>query len=79
MGSEFWRQQVQLGDMKTGLKYCKWNDLQYYLHFISITLTETEKGKGPPLEFVGIPNIVNKELGLWYFSVFGMVCVKLWN
>lgn len=49
VGSEFWRQQVQLGDMKTGL---------------NITLTETEKGKGPPLEFVGIPNIVKKELGM---------------
>lgn len=32
---------------------------------ISITLTETEKGKGPPLEFVGFPNCVKKELGIF--------------
>lgn len=49
----------------------------YTLIFISITLTETEKGKGPPLEFVGIPNIVKKELGLLYFSMLGMVYLML--
>ena len=45
--------------------------------FISITLTETEKGKGPPLEFVGIPNVVKKELGLLYFSMLGMVLFEV--
>ena len=64
VGCEFWRQQVQLGDIQTGIKYgTQLSHSLMHLNLISITLTETEKGKGPPLEFVGIPNIVKKELG----------------
>ncbi|XP_065910195.1 MYCBP-associated protein-like isoform X3 [Dysidea avara] len=49
VGCEFWRQQVQMGDSKTGL---------------NITLTRTEKGLESPLEFVGLPNVVKRELGI---------------
>ena len=34
-----------------------------YICLISITLTRTEKGLESPLEFVGLPNVVKRELG----------------
>ncbi|KAL5516236.1 hypothetical protein EMCRGX_G001519 [Ephydatia muelleri] len=47
--SEFWQQQVSIGDDVTGIRS---------------TLTQSEKGLPPELEFVGTPSFVQREKGL---------------
>ncbi|BFZ25781.1 hypothetical protein BsWGS_28820 [Bradybaena similaris] len=48
IGSEFWFQQEQIGDNHKGLH---------------VTLTHTQKGYPPPIEHVGLSQIVKKEKG----------------
>ncbi|XP_022092227.1 MYCBP-associated protein-like [Acanthaster planci] len=48
IGSEFWSQQERIGDDLSG---------------IHMTLTETERGYPPPIEHIGQPTAVKKEIG----------------
>ncbi|XP_033115516.1 MYCBP-associated protein-like isoform X2 [Anneissia japonica] len=49
VGSEFWKQQERIGDDLSG---------------IHMTLTQTERGYPPPVEHIGHPDTVQKEMGV---------------
>ncbi|ELU14603.1 hypothetical protein CAPTEDRAFT_226990 [Capitella teleta] len=56
IGSEFWKQQEQLGDDLTGIQ-----KMEAYLK--SMTNTQTQKGYPAPIEHIGVPRVVLREKG----------------
>ena len=69
VGSEFWNQQVRIGNDVTGIKWVANQFLKINVvicYDSSTTLMQSQKGLPPEFEFVGVPSMIRKEKGTMY-------------
>lgn len=84
-GSEFWKLPERLGDEETGIQYVRPIVIAATLFFVCMcvrvcthryTLTKTERGQPPEVEYIGMPSVVCKEKGD-YSHIFMVTSVSL--
>ena len=68
VGSEFWNQQVRIGNDLTGIKWVAFEIILFDNKDVfeigySTVLTQSEKGLPPEFEFVGVPSMIRNEKG----------------